>query len=286
MKDAVLFASALTIACAGHALAAFLTSTPWEQADANALHAFKRTDVVQLLDNVTDFGNLHPCACVKPADIGEFTWDDLAGDGSEELVLTRDVNGRQFFNALDIFQRDASGKVTYQELDGWAIRDLHKVIRDLNGDGQDELVIPTVLFQYNTAGTFTWPVVYRLKKGKYVVASRDFPRFYDNQVLPALEKQMRDYQSKPGRGNQDTAAVLILEKDKILRMLGRNPTAGLQQAYQWMNTDDPFLLLAAAATFKDIGGHEAEAHTAAASYRRAFCERHPGMVMCRNLPQH
>jgi hypothetical protein len=65
-------------------------------------------------------------------------------------------------------------------------------------------------------------------------------------------------------------------------MLGRNPTAGLQQAYQWMSTDDPYLLLDAAETFKDIGGHQREANAATASYTRARCERDPGLAMCKN----
>lgn len=269
----------------GSARAASITSTPWGQGNITVLRAFQKSDIVQLLDNVTDFGNLHRCACVRPADIGEFTWADLAGDGREELLLTRDVNGRQFFNALDIFWRDNSGKVTYEEIEGWMIRDLGAVIRDLNGDGRDELIIPTVLIQYNTAETFTWPVVYRLEKGKYIEASRDFPQFYENQVLPRLEARIGDYQAKPGLGNQNMAAVLTFEKDKILRMLGRDPTAGLNHAYQWMNSDDQYLLLAATATFNDIPGHSEQAKQARAAYDRAICERNPGMVMCRNLPK-
>ena len=49
-----------------------------------------------------------------------------------------------------------------------------------------------------------------------------------------------------------------------------------------MNTDDPYLLLDAAVTFKDIGGHDEKANAAAASYRRALCKRDPDMVMCNN----
>ena len=193
-----------------------------------------------------------------------------------------DVNGRKFFNALEILQHHRSGKFSYQELRGWMIQNLGAVIRDLNGDGQDELIIPTVLIQYTTAETFTWPVVYKLKNSGYVRASRDFPRFYEDQILPRLEAQIRDYQAKPGQGNQDTAAALTLEKDRILRMLGRDPTAGLNHAYRWMNTDDPYLLLAATVTFSDITGHKQEAKAARAGYERALCKRHPAMVMCRN----
>ena len=268
---------ALTLALNRSALAADISGLVWDRANIATLRSFGKADVAQLLTAITGFA-----LPVKPADIGEFTWADLQGDGKVELVATMDVNGRAFFNALFILWKDSSGKVRAQELDGWMIRDLHKVIRDLNGDGKDELIIPTVLVQYSTAGTFTWPVVYRLENRKYVEASRDFPGFYDDQVLPSLEKQIGDYQSKQEPGNQEMAAALIFERDKILRMLGRNPTAGLQQAYHWMNTDDPYLLQNAAATFKEIGGHQAELRAAAEARDRALCERTPGMAMCKD----
>jgi hypothetical protein len=109
-----------------------------------------------------------------------------------------------------------------------------------------------------------WPAVYRLENGKYVETSRDFPNFYDTEVLPQLDKQITAAQQKvdEGRNYQDSVALLTLEKDKILRVLGRDPTAGLQQAYQWMDSGDSQLLQCAIAIFRDIGGHEAEVRTA------------------------
>ena len=80
------------------------------------------------------------------------------------------------------------------------------------------------------------------------------------------------------------AAALVFEKNKILRMLGWDPAAGIQEAQRWMNTDDPFLLLAATATYNDIPGHDEDAKAARAAYNRAYCERNPGIVMCKNAP--
>jgi hypothetical protein len=53
-------------------------------------------------------------------------------------------------------------------------------------------------------------------------------------------------------------ARLTLEKNKILRVLGRDPTAGLEQAYQWMNSGNSQQVQCAIATFEDIGGHAKE----------------------------
>jgi hypothetical protein len=170
---------------------------------------------------------------------------------------------------------------TTQSLAGRA--DLKTAIRDLNGDGKDEVILQTLLVEHDCANQLTWPAVYRLENGKYVEASRDFPAFYDNEVLRKLDGGIR--QAMIGHGNPDNQAGIIMVRDKILRVLGRDPTAGLQQAYQWMNSDDPDLLQDAAVTFEEIGGHEKELRAASASYRRTLCERQPGMAVCGNTAQ-
>jgi DNA-directed RNA polymerase specialized sigma subunit len=105
-----------------------------------------------------------------------------------------------------------------------------------------------------------WPAVYRLKNGKYVEASRDFPSFYISEVLPQLNQQIHEAEARISREpfQQETVAVLEMEKNKILRVLGRDSSAGLQQAYEWMYSDDTQVLQCAIATFADIGGHETE----------------------------
>jgi hypothetical protein len=44
--------------------------------------------------------------------VGEFTWEDLAGDGRYELITTLDLSGRSFFDYLAVYERDDSGKVS------------------------------------------------------------------------------------------------------------------------------------------------------------------------------
>jgi hypothetical protein len=146
--------------------------------------------------------------------------------------------------------------------------DLNKTIRDLNGDRQKELIIWKDLAEEGTwlpaVNTPRWPAIYRLENGNYVEASRDFPSFYDNEVLPQLEKEIRK------APNQGASAVPALARNKILRVLGRDPTAGLQQAYQWSNSDDPQELQCAIATFADIGGHKEELRAAKQALKPAI----------------
>ena len=283
MKCVLLLVLELTLALPSYATAASMVSSSWDKGNLDSLKMFGRADVAQLLTDVTGFALHADCACVKPQDIGDFTWADLQGDGTLELVATMDVNGREFFNTLIIFRRDPASKVTAEKLEGWMIPDLQDVIRDLNRNGQDEFIIPTVLESFSTADTITWPAVYRLEKGKYVEASRDFSGYYDSDVLPHLDREIQSLQSEKSAGSapQEELAAPIMVRNKILRVLGREPTAGLQQAYEWMKTDDPKLLLDAAATLKDIGGHDEELSAASADYRRALCEHHPGMAICR-----
>ncbi len=87
---------------------------------------------------------------------------------------------------------------------------------------------------------------------------------------------MRQYKAraakaaKAGHANLRHPAGLIMARDKILRVLGRDPTAGLAQAREWAKSDDPDAIQDAAVVFRDIGGHEGEARAADAAFRRAM----------------
>lgn len=270
MKKTFIAVFAITISITTVALGAELAAIQWNRSNSEALRAFDKTAVEGFVNELRGNDPLH-------VNIGEFAWADLARDKQLQLVATEDLSGRLFFDYLAVYQRDQSGKVAYQWLSGSGIRDLSKVIRDLNGDGKDELVIPTTLASKDsgiwlpTSRTPTWPAVYRLKDGKYVEASGDFPGFYNTDVLPQLDKEIgRARRLAVKSGYQGNVAALVLEKDKILRVIGRDPTAGLKQAYRWMKSDDPQLLQCAIATFDDIGGHEEELRTASAALKPAI----------------
>jgi hypothetical protein len=282
MKKTLALVIALTvISAAAVAVAADIGSLAWDQANIPTLRSFSKADILTFFNQQRSKSRI-PLPPLAATEIGQFQWADLAGNGHYQLVLTL---SEPCAHAVAIENRDASGKVTTAQTIG-GLANLKTGIRDLNGDGRDELTIEKPLVEYSCAAIATWPAVYRLENGKYVEASRDFPQFYDEQVLPRLEERITDDQSKPGRGYRHLVAVAILERDKILRVLGRNPAAGLNQAHKWMNTDDPYLLLDAEAALKDIGGHQEEVKAAELAYTRADCERHPAMVKCRKLSQH
>ncbi len=279
MKTILTFSLVLTtVISATVAPAAGIADLAWNRANIATLRSFSKADLLAFFNEQRrKVGILNP---LTASDIGQFKWADIAGNGQYQLVLT--LSG-PCAHSVAIENRDAAGKVsTTQTIAGFA--DLKTGMRDLNGDGKEDLILEKSLVEYNCIDVISWPAVYRPDKGKYVEASRDFPSFYDDEVLPKLNAEIARYEAKGEQANSRNLSRLTMVRDKILRVLGRNPAAGLQQAYQWMNTDDPHLLLAAAATFKDIGGHQLEANAAGANYRRALCERDPGMAMCRNVP--
>jgi hypothetical protein len=66
-----------------------------------------------------------------------------------------------------------------------------------------------------------------------------------------------------------TLAALTMCRDKILRVLGRDPNAGLAQAHEWMTSADPVLVDDARVVFADIGGHDADVRAATLATDRA-----------------
>jgi hypothetical protein len=285
MRKIIIALIAATLATASSALAADTASLAWSQSNIQTLRSLDKAGIFRLITGE------HADRMFTEKNIWEFGWYDLAGDGNYELVYTGATGPCCIW--LRVVSRDAA---VASEQSFESAGKLKDTVRDLNGDGKDELIIWKELAKPGTwipdADTPRRPAVYRLKGGKYVEDSRDFPNYYNGEVLPPLEKRIADLEIQAaaevpsGSGGFSTQlAVANMEKDKILRVLGRNPAAGLNAAYRWMNSQNEQVLQCAIATFRDIGGHEEEVNESEASYARAVCRRQPGVVMCKDLGQ-
>ena len=298
MKKILIAAVAIVLALAGIAASAELSIGPseedsyttgnkiaklaWNATNIETLHALNKGAVVRFCNSL--WGTLGTNTAWTGDDVSGFTWVDLAGDGRYELALTEATRCCGF---TLIFWQDAPGKVREQLYE--AAGDVDRMIRDINGDGKRELILVGSL--ESTGATWgepltpiaTWPMVFTLRNGRYVLASRDFPRFYDTEVLPDLEKRISEAreavansqgQPKPVPGPhfserevewrlpKRALAALVMERDKILRVLGREPTAGLSEAREWTRSDDPHLAQYAVGVLADIGGHEQDLRAA------------------------
>jgi hypothetical protein len=282
----ILIAGLGMLALVSAAFGAEIADIAWNQSNIETLRSFGKADVARFLNSglVARIGSAGDSDDTTPDDIQEFTWADLSGNHQDQLVMVLS----SFFssnaaNALAIYRRDSSGKISEQwiegmniQLNGWKDSPyIPKVIQDLNGDGKDELVIPTELGRVSgSRPKATWPRVYRLRKGKYVEASRDFAAFYDRQVLPEFNRLISKAREELARRSAHTApdaaeklASLVMARDKILRVIGRDPTAGERQAREWITGPNP-QPLAAITVFKDLGDHEKDLRAAVRELHR------------------
>ncbi len=243
------------------------SSTAPEQngSQANQVHTLSSAERAEIAKFVN--ANLPPHWMEIPGySVVESGWASVGG-GKRDFLVLLDISGRGYSNTLMIYSRDSAGNVNSQEIHGWKMGNFKQMVKDLNGNGEDELIITRELGLGGSwsplMGMPAWPAVYRLENGRYVEDSRDFPSFYDNEILPRLNQEIGDAEARITREpfQAETVAVAEMTRDKILRVLGRNPVAGLNQAYQWMNSDDPTLMQCAIATFGDIGSHEKEVRT-------------------------
>ena len=256
----------------------------WDQSNIETLRSFDSEAIARFLNSGLVEQPVLARAdedSVTAGDIQEFTWANLSGDNQYQLVIVFPSLGSRAVNSLSIYSRDPSEKITEHEIKGTAIRlegspnhpYIPKVIEDLDGNGKEELIIPTQMGfgMYGAAPVAVWPKVYRLQNGKLIDASHDYAKFYDAEVLPDLNREIEH--ARKGAALEDTTRglvsreykmtldTLIMARDKILRVIGRDPQAGEQQARAWVMGPDPDPS-DAAIVFHDMGDHEEDLRAA------------------------
>lgn len=288
MKKTFIILLITMLAFASAASSAEIDTLAWNESNIKTLRALGKHAVFRFF--------------IRQADsVNEMEWNESnlllnydwypAGDGKYELAIGS-ASGPDI-GYLTIYWQDEPRKIRSQEFSGSgnAGADWYKGPRsaDFNRDGKTELVMLESFGRLSPKRTKfipegEWPQVYRLRDGQYVEASRDFPSFYEKQVLPQLDQAIartrKDVAAPrptavPGdlQGEYDRAerylAALIMARDKILRVIGRDPSAGLAQAREWIASSDPVLVDDAKAVFEDIGGHEKDVSAAKLALERA-----------------
>jgi hypothetical protein len=204
--------------------AADIVDLAWTESNLDVLRTFDKAAVEDFVNSMQDDG-MH-------AAVGEFAWIDLAGDKRYALVTRQDLSGRAYFDYLAIYWRSPSGKVTRDWIEGAELPSLDKIVRDLDGDGRHELVVPSAIDRHDPRSFATgwpsrvWPKVYKLQNGHYVDASRKYAKFYDGEVLPVLNSKIDEARDAVARDPEAQApqrqlAAAQMSRDKILQLLGR-----------------------------------------------------------------
>jgi hypothetical protein len=281
----------------GAANGAKIAEIAWSRSNIDTLHSFNADDVFEFVNQRRDDPNYDVIVTSHSDDsrsIEGFTWADLAGDDKYQLVVVFMPAGTSITNIAVIYRRSSLAKITTEIISGDGIGlngdpaiDAPKLIQDLDGDGKYELVVPEEWGSALATSQVIFLKVYRLSNGSYVEASRDFPKFYDTQVLPQLEteisktehepphngpvppeltapEQIEEWRNEPARN----LALLEMKHDKILRVLGRDPNAGEKTAREWVKSGDWDLIIDATSVFEDIGGHQADLRAAKLARKR------------------
>ena len=163
------------------------------------------------------------------ADVYEYRFIDLNGDGWLELVAL--VGGDRPSTGLEIVFQTPGGvpltdrlTTTYEgfvirELTGRDVPDLNGVLRDLDGDGIDEIVMPQAIGEIVGAAfpQAEIPDVFEWKNADYVNISARHPEFYRNEVLPGLEWQLRRLEALPAPEDPSEATDRRSEREKVVR---------------------------------------------------------------------
>jgi hypothetical protein len=192
----------------------------------------------------------------EDAVLGDFRILDLDQDGEADLIATIDSSGRGFFNHL-LVMRGNGGGLTVQEVDVWNMESLDRTVQDFNGDGRPELLLRKNITPYLGARPMaSWTAVFGLDGNQLVDQSVLFPQFYDS-VLAGLDYNIAESDTEKSEDilRRD---VLIIERDKILRVLGRSLDAGLTSALNWARSEDPVHRIFALSVLSEVEGSEAD----------------------------
>ena len=188
-----------------------LASMDWSVKAPNSL--VKEPPSRQAVEELLQLGDTYkssPSLC-------SFTFADLRQTGSLSLVVGYDSSGRGFCNDIDIVDRTGSGFES-SSLPPAAIgqgEDVSKLTKDINGDGQLELVVNMLIggYQGGTHCGLEWPVVFAWTGSSYADVSSQFKGFYRQALqtltqqpaaasvsTPGSQPQIETFQSQPSDG--------------------------------------------------------------------------------------
>lgn len=196
--------------------------------------------------------------------IGDYKWVDVDANGIYDLIATVDYSGRGFFNICYIINQRKKD-YRFQEINVWNIEKLDSVIKDLNNDGYQELILPMLLGSYRGTKPYAvWYAIYKWDGERFKDESSQFIDFYKSLRLQ-VEVRIREIEERKitipegfvteaklaeeGREEALSAEWLIL--DKIDRLTSKDSRAGLERAKKWASSSNARLRENAAIVFEE-----------------------------------
>jgi hypothetical protein len=215
-------------------------SINWSSASALKALFKDKAGVKRFLNEVANEGD--PSGPTFVENVYEYRFVDVNADGWLELVAL--VGGGRPSTGLEIVFQTPGGvpltdrlTTTYdgfvmRELVGFDVPDLNAVLRDLDGDGTYEIVMPQSLGGEGASGGPRLPAeipeVFAWKQGDFANVSARYPEFYRNEVLPRLERQLQMLETLPGAADPSDRADRRADREKV----GREIAEARKRAWQ------------------------------------------------------
>ena len=170
------------------------------------------------------------------------------------VIASVDYSGRRFCNTIVRVLAGTPPSVL-QRLPAFNVEDVSSIVRDIDGDTYPELVIPHAWSDYEGANSCqaAMLVVYECSDDTCTDASTRFGSFYSDRLQELDERlQLNENVASIESAHRSERPCLLMERDKIVRMVGTDPHAGLSLAEQWAGSSDQYLRKKAVAVFADI----------------------------------
>ena len=188
--------------------------------------------------------------------VGDFKWIDIDHDGSPDLIATLSATPRLVYGMV-IVARHVATTFDVERISVLNMERLTGAIRDLNGDGNVELIVRTEYASGSGQNLVPWSVVLGWSGDQFVDVSDRFPEVYEAQLSATQDEVLRldaraNLNPTPLNIEQLAGKQMIL--DRLLRVTSRDVDAPIRRAERWVTSANPVLREFAVRVFETFPG--------------------------------
>lgn len=213
-------------------------------AQISTLSADDRTSIDAVLAAETGFGTF----C-----------DGVLLPGSPRTALISvDYTGRGFCHHV-LRIRLTGTPTVLQSFESYAVDNVASIVRSNPQSGQVEIVLPRPISDNEGAArcVAVVPSVLRCNGLSCTDTGGEDVQFFLDQV-DQREQALARLTGSDEELASGKRECLTIERDKLLRMSGNNPRAGIAQADEWLESRDPLLRRKALSVYEDVGDEESK----------------------------
>ncbi len=200
------------------------------------------------------------------------------------LYIVKQNNGIFTYQEIPVWNVERMNGVIDDFKSGWrgsltiCFKGCKLIVKDFDNDGYQELIFPQLLTDYRGARPMAfWTAIYKWNGKEFQDESRQFQDFYKSILLPKIETRIQEIKkdkekfqyAKSTQKDRLAKEDIIYDEeldealsseylvmDKIIRLIGQDPKAGLERAKKWMYSPNDNLRKNAIVVFGEIKDEE------------------------------